>query len=97
MAIMDSIDDWRQYLLGAIEPVEVFTDYQNLQYFQKPQKLNRRQASCVMELAEYDIQMIHKPNRTMGKADALSRMTGLEKGEKRRRVEGHVQDKLWPI
>ncbi len=41
MAIMDSIDDWRQYLLGATEMVEVFTDHQNLQYFRKPQKLNR--------------------------------------------------------
>ncbi len=53
MAIMDSIEDWQQYLLGAKETVEVFTDYQNLQYFQKPQKLNRRQARWVMELAKY--------------------------------------------
>lgn len=44
MAIMDSIEEWRQYLLGARETVEVFTDHQNLQYFKKPQKLNRRQA-----------------------------------------------------
>ncbi len=82
MAIMDSIDDWRQYLLGATETVEVFTDHQNLQYFRKPQNLNRRQARWVIQLAEYDIQMIHKPGRTMGKANALSRITGLKKGEK---------------
>ncbi len=41
MAIMDLINDWQQYLLGAKETVEVFTNYQNLQYFRKPQKLNR--------------------------------------------------------
>ena len=40
MAIMDSLMEWRQYLLGAKYPVEVFTDHQNLQYFRKPQKLN---------------------------------------------------------
>ena len=44
MAIMDSLDEWRQYLLGANEPVEIWTDHQNLQYFRKPQKLNRQQA-----------------------------------------------------
>lgn len=44
MAIMNSIEEWRQYLLGARKTVEVFTDHQNLQYFKKPQKLNRRQA-----------------------------------------------------
>ncbi len=82
MAIMDLIDDWRQYLLGATDTVEVFTNHQNLQYFRKPQKLNRRQARWVTELVEYDIQMIHKPGRMIGKADALSRMTCLEKGEK---------------
>ena len=40
MAIMDSLEEWRQYLLGALEIVEIWTDHQNLQYFQKPQKLN---------------------------------------------------------
>ncbi len=55
MAIMDLIEDWRQYLLGAKETVEVFTNHQNLQYFWKPQKLNWRQARWVTESAEYDI------------------------------------------
>ena len=44
MAIMDSLEEWRQYLLGALETVEIWTDHQNLQYFRKPQKLNQRQA-----------------------------------------------------
>ena len=33
MAIMDSLEEWRQYLLGALEIVEIWTDHQNLQYF----------------------------------------------------------------
>lgn len=80
MAIMDSLADWRQYLMGAKEPLEIWTDHQNLQYFKKPQKLNRRQARWVTELSEYVINLSHKPGKTMGKADALSRMTGLETG-----------------
>jgi hypothetical protein len=81
MAIMDSLADLRQYVMGAKEVVEIFTDHLNLQYFKKPQKLNRRQARWVTELSEYDIHIFHKPGKSMGKADALSRMTGLEKGE----------------
>ena len=80
MAIMDSLADWRQYLMGAKEPIEIWTDHQNLQYFKKPQKLNRRQARWVTELSEYNVNLIHKPGKSMGKADALSRMTGLETG-----------------
>jgi hypothetical protein len=81
MAIMDSLSEWRQYLMGAKHAVEVFTDHQNLQYFKKPQKLNRRQARWATELSEYNIQLFHKPGKSMGKADILSRMTGLERGE----------------
>ena len=76
MAIMDSLDEWRQYLLGANEPVEIWTDHQNLQYFRKPQKLNHRQARWVTELSEYEFKLFHKPGKSMGKADALSWMTG---------------------
>ena len=30
---------------------------------------------------EYKIELFHKPGKMMGKADAMSRMTGLETGE----------------
>ena len=80
MAIMDSFSEWRQYLMGAREPFEIWTDHQNLQYFRKPQKLNHQQARWVTELSEYSFELVHKPGKSMGKADALSRMTGLETG-----------------
>ena len=41
LAIMRALSDWRQYLLGAREVFEIHTDHKNLQYFRKPQKLNR--------------------------------------------------------
>jgi RNase H-like domain found in reverse transcriptase len=80
MAIMDSLDEWHQYLLGAQHTVEIWTDHQSLQYFQKPQKLNHQQAHWVTELSEYSFELYHKLGKSMGKADALSQIIGLETG-----------------
>ncbi|SJL12748.1 uncharacterized protein ARMOST_16179 [Armillaria ostoyae] len=44
LAIMLALDEWQYYLMGAAVDFEIWTDHQNLQYFHKPQKLNRRQA-----------------------------------------------------
>ncbi len=35
--IMLALDEWRHYLMGAAQDFEIWTDHQNLQYFQKPQ------------------------------------------------------------
>ena len=80
MAIMDSLSEWCQYLMGAREQFKIWTDHQNLQYFRKPQKLNHQQAHWVTELSEYEFILHHKPGTSMGKADTLSRMTNLETG-----------------
>lgn len=69
---MNSLDEWRQYLMGAWHPLEVWMDYKNLEYFCKPQKLNRRQVRWVTELAEYYYMLHHKPSRAHGKVDRLS-------------------------
>ena len=81
LAIMSALDDWRQYLLEAKHPFEIWSDHQNLQYFRKPQKLNRRQARWVTELADYDFVLVHKPGAQMLKSDLLSRRAGHERGE----------------
>ncbi len=73
LAIMLALDEWRHYLMGAAMDVEIWMDHQNLQYFRKPQKLNRRQACWVMELAEYHFVLHHKPGALNKKADLLSR------------------------
>ncbi|SJK97333.1 uncharacterized protein ARMOST_00585 [Armillaria ostoyae] len=61
LAIMLTLSDWHHYLMGALEDVEIWMDHQNLQYFRKPQKLNRRQARWVTELVEYHFVLKHKP------------------------------------
>ncbi|SJL16482.1 uncharacterized protein ARMOST_20008 [Armillaria ostoyae] len=81
LAIMLALSEWRHYLMGALEDVEIWTDHQNLQYFRKPQKLNRRQARWVTELAEYHFVLKHKPGTANIKADLLSRRSDHDQGE----------------
>ncbi len=72
LAIMLVLDEWRHYLMGVAQDFEIWTDHQNLQYFQKPQKLNCCQACWVTELAEYHFSLHHKPGASNKKADLLS-------------------------
>jgi len=41
LAIVEALAKWRQYLLDAKEPFEVWTNHENLKYFREPHKLNR--------------------------------------------------------
>ncbi len=81
LAIMLALDEWRHYLMGAAQDFEIWTDHQNLQYFRKPQKLNRRQARWVTELAEYHFTLHHKPGALNKKADLLSRRADHDTGK----------------
>src|SRR3954466_8049064 len=58
LAIITAFDEWQQYLIGTRE-IEVCTDHQNLTYFRKPQKLNRRQARWVTKLAQFNFMLKH--------------------------------------
>lgn len=44
-------------------------------------KLNHHQARWTLELAEYDFRLIHKPGKSHGKPDALSRRVDHGRGE----------------
>ncbi len=81
LAIMLALAEWRHYLMGAAVDVEIWTDHQNLQYFRQPQKLNRRQARWVTELAEYHFALHHKPGAQNKKADLLSRRDNHDQGK----------------
>jgi hypothetical protein len=52
----------------------------NLQYFKKPQKLNRRQARWLTELQEFHFTIHHIPGKANSKADILSRRAGFDRG-----------------
>jgi hypothetical protein len=84
LAIIRGLEEWRHYLEGASHPAEIWTDHKNLEYFRVAQKLNRRQARWSLYLSRFDFTLHHKPGRSMGKPDALSRRAnhGSGKGDK---------------
>ena len=73
LAIIRALDEWRHFLEGAPQKFEIWTDHKNLEYFMIAKKLNRRQAHWSLTLARFDFVMHHRPGKTMGKSDALSR------------------------
>ena len=73
LAIIRALEEWRHYLEGARQPIEIWTDHKNLEYFRTAQKLNRRQARWSLYLSRFDFTLHHRPGRSMGKPDALSR------------------------
>ena len=81
LAIMDSLSDWRQYLMGAQHRFEIWTDHKNLQYFRKPQKLNCCQARWQTELQEHDFLLVHKPGAQMKRADLLTHCVDFQAGK----------------
>lgn len=78
---MLALEEWRHYLMGAYQDFEIWTDHQNLQYFRKPQKVNRRQAQWITELAEYHFTLHHKAGTANKKADLLSRRADHDQGK----------------
>jgi hypothetical protein len=73
LAVMRSLEEWRHFLKGARHKVKIWTDHKNLKYFMTAKKLNRRQARWSLYLSRFDFVMHHRPGKSMGKCDTLSR------------------------
>jgi RNase H-like domain found in reverse transcriptase/Reverse transcriptase (RNA-dependent DNA polymerase)/Integrase zinc binding domain/Chromo (CHRromatin Organisation MOdifier) domain len=73
LAIMRALEEWRHFLEGAQHKIEIWTDHKNLEYFMTAKKLNRRQARWSLYLSRFNFSLHHRPGRSMGKTDALSR------------------------
>lgn len=73
LAIIRALDEWRHFLEGAHQQFEIWTDHKNLQYFRTAKKLNRRQARWSLFLSRFDFMLHHRPGKTAGNPDALSR------------------------
>jgi len=80
MGIIRALEAWRHHLEGAKHRVEIWSDYQNLQYFMSSKKLNHRQVRWSLYLSRFDFEMINKPGSAMGRADALSRRPDHKEG-----------------
>src|SRR6202789_1056477 len=80
LAVMRSLEEWRHFLKGVKHKVEIWTDHKNLEYFMTAKKLNRRQARWSLYLSRFDFVMHHRPGKSMGKSDALSRRSDHSNG-----------------
>ena len=68
---------------GAQSKFEIWTDYKNLKYFIKAQKLNWRQARWALYLSRFNFILKHIPGTRMEKADELSRRSDWKVGVER--------------
>src|SRR6267154_614221 len=72
LAIVRGLRNWRHLMRNTTHPVMVITDHANLQYYREPQKIGPRVNGYIVELADYNIQLVYKPGAS-NKADELSR------------------------
>jgi hypothetical protein len=73
LAIIKALEFWRIFLEGTKEPITVFTDHKNLEYWQESCTFNRRHARWHLLLANYNFRIHYRPGKQSGKPDALSR------------------------
>jgi len=73
LVVIRGLENWRHLLEDAKFKFKVWTDYKNLEYFMKVQKLNRKQAHWALYLLRFDFTLKHVLGTKMEKTDRLSR------------------------
>ena len=76
LAIVTALTHWRHYLENPEHQITIYSDHQNLKYFQCTTVLNRRQARWAQKLMPFNFVIIYRKGSLNGKADALSRRPG---------------------
>jgi len=76
MAIIKALEEWRPECEGAAYPLQLITDHKNLEYFMTKKLLNRRQARWSEFSTRFDFEIVYRPGKLNGKADALTRRPG---------------------
>ena len=76
MAIIKALAEWRPECEGAGYPIQLITDYKNLEYFMTKKLSNRRQARWSEFLSRFDSEIFYRPGKSNAKADALTRRPG---------------------
>jgi hypothetical protein len=71
LAVMRLLEEWRHFLEGTKQKVEIWTDHKNLEYFMTAKKLNHRQARWSLYLSRFNFVMHHCPGKSMGKCNAI--------------------------
>jgi Integrase zinc binding domain len=72
----------------------VITDHANLQYYRQPQKINRRIAHYLADLADYQFTLVHKLGAS-NRANHLSRQPDYDEGKEDNEDVQVLPDKLF--
>ena len=94
LALVQGLLRWEHVLQSSPFPVKVYTDHNNLCYYQSPRHIARHVARYMSKLAEFNFDLIHKPG-TANRADALSRHPGIDKGDNDNNNVTILPDKLF--
>ena len=71
LAIIHGLRAWCHILLSSPHVVTIYTDHKNLMYYRHAQRIARRVARYLGELADYNFVLVHKPG-TSNHVDHLS-------------------------
>jgi transposase InsO family protein len=91
LAIIDSLKNWRHYLVHSEKEILIFSDHNNLQYFRSSQLLKPRHARWAEFLAQFSYKILHISGKDNVVADVLSRQ-GTKK--KNKDYHGILLDKV---
>jgi RNase H-like domain found in reverse transcriptase/Integrase zinc binding domain/Integrase core domain len=73
LGIIQALKEWRHYIQGSGHTTIVYSNHNDLMYFQTAQKLNDWQARLSLYLSGFDLKLIHLPETRMVQSDTLSR------------------------
>jgi len=76
MAMIKAPEEWRPECDGAAYPLHLITDHTNLEYCITKKLLNRRQSRWSEFLTHFNYEIVYRPGKSNGKADALTRRPG---------------------
>ncbi|KAF8752486.1 Encoded by [Rhizoctonia solani] len=63
LAITCAFEHWRIFLEGTEQPITVFTDHKNLEYWKSARTFNRRHARWHLMLASYNFVIAYRPGK----------------------------------
>ena len=72
-AIVAIVKEWEHLLMSVHDEITVFSDHKNVEYFNSPKVLNRRQHRWAEFLQPFRFKVVYREGRLTEKADTLSR------------------------
>jgi hypothetical protein len=99
LAIIRAFETWRPEATSVdpSNPVKVYTDHKNLEYFMSTKQLTRRQARWAEFLSEFNFKIMYRPGKQGQKPDYLTRRSqdlpkGIEDARERQQFQTLLQD-----